>query len=68
MRKPQGNGAELKSLADGESDILLHLEFMEGRGAKELKELCDRYPSPIALTLRVVKHVSQEVFRGVDEG
>ena len=30
MRKPQGIGAELKSLADGESGILLHLEFMEG--------------------------------------
>ena len=33
MRKPQGIGAELKSLADGESGILLHLEFMEGNSA-----------------------------------
>ena len=56
MRKPQGIGAELKSLADGESGILLHLEFMEGRVANELAEFCDEYPSSIALTLRVVKH------------
>ena len=56
MRKPQGIGAELKSLADGESGILLHLEFMEGKAANETKEFCDQFPSSIALTLRVVKH------------
>ena len=56
MRKPQGIGAELKSLADGESGILLHLEFMEGKAAIEAKEFCDRFPSSIALTLRVVMH------------
>ena len=56
MRKPQGIGAELKSLADGESGILLHLGFMEGRVANEQKEFCDQYPSSIALTLRVVQH------------
>ena len=56
MRKPQGIGAELKSLADGESGILLHLELMEGKAANEDKEFCDRFPSSIALTLRVVKH------------
>lgn len=56
MRKPQGIGAELKSLADGESGILLNLEFMEGRDAQALKEFCDVYPSSIALTLRAVRH------------
>ena len=56
MRKPQGIGAELKSLADGESGILLHLELMEGKDANELKDFCDVYPSSIALTLRVVQH------------
>jgi Transposase IS4 len=56
MRKPQGIGAELKSLADGESGILLNLEFMEGKDAQNLKEYCDIYPSSIALTLRIVKH------------
>ena len=56
MRKPQGIGAELKSLADGESGILVNLEFMEGRDAQALKEFCDVYPSSIALTLRAVRH------------
>jgi hypothetical protein len=56
MRNPQGIGAELKSLCDGESGILLKLEFMEGRDAQDLKEFCDTYPSSIALTLRIVKH------------
>ena len=55
MRKPQGIGAELKSLCDGETGILLKLEFMEGRDAQELKEFCDTYPSSIALNLRMVK-------------
>lgn len=56
MRKPQGIGAELKSLADGESGILVNLEFMEGRDAQALKEFCDVYQSSIALTLRAVRH------------
>lgn len=30
-RKPKGVGAEVKSLADGESGVLLGLEIMEGR-------------------------------------
>jgi Transposase IS4 len=55
MRKPQGIGAELKSLADGESGILLKLEFMEGRESQGLKEFCDVFPSSIALMLRIVK-------------
>jgi Transposase IS4 len=46
---------ELKSLADGESSILLNLEFMEGKDAQKLKEYCYIYPSSIALTLRIVK-------------
>lgn len=56
MRKPEGIGAELKSLCDGESGILLKLEFMEGREAQDQKEFCDTHPSSIALTLRIVKH------------
>ena len=34
MRKPEGIGAEIKSLCDGESGILLKLEFMEGKDAQ----------------------------------
>ena len=55
IRKPEGVGAELKSLADGESGILLHLELMEGKDAQAAKEFCDEYPSSIAMTLRIVK-------------
>lgn len=55
IRKPEGVGAELKSLADGESGILLHLELMEGKEAQAAKEFCDVYPSSIAMTLRIVK-------------
>ena len=53
VRKPEGVGAELKSLCDGESGILLHLEIMEGKDAQGVKEFSDRYPSSIALTLRI---------------
>lgn len=56
MRKPEGIGAEIKSLCDGESGILLKLEFMEGKDAQGAKEFCDEYPSSIALTLRIVRH------------
>lgn len=56
MRKPQGVGAELKSLADGESGILLNLELMEGKAAQAAKEFTDVHKSSIALTLRIVKN------------
>jgi Transposase IS4 len=52
IRKPEGVGAEFKSLCDGESGVLLHLELMEGKEAQAAK---DRYPSSIAITLRIVK-------------
>lgn len=55
IRKPEGVGAELKSLADGESGILLHLELMEGKEAQAAKEFCNEFPSSIAMTLRIVK-------------
>jgi hypothetical protein len=55
IRKPEGVGAELKSLTDRESGILLHLELMEGKEAQAVKEFSDEYPSSIALTLRIVK-------------
>lgn len=55
IRKPEGVGAEIKSLADGESGILLHLELMEGKNAQAAKEFCDEFPSSIAMTLRIVK-------------
>ena len=55
VRKPEGVGAELKSLCDGESGILLHLEIMEGKDTRGVKEFSDRYPSSIALTLRITK-------------
>jgi Transposase IS4 len=55
IRKPEGVGAELKSLCDGESGILLFLEFMEGKDAQALKEFGDVYPSSIAMTMRICK-------------
>lgn len=55
IRKPEGVGAEIKSLCDGESGILLHLEVMEGKDAQAAKEFSDAYPSSIALTLRITK-------------
>ena len=55
IRKPEGVGAELKSLCDDESGILLHLEIMEGKETQAVKEFSDIYPSSIALTLRITK-------------
>jgi hypothetical protein len=56
MRKPQGIGCEIKSVADGESGILLHLEFMEGKAAQAVKKYTEDFPSSIALTLRCVEY------------
>ena len=38
-RKPEGVGAEMKALADGESNIMLRLDIMEGKDRQREKPL-----------------------------
>eukprot|EP00731_Ephydatia_muelleri_P015871 Em0009g295a len=44
-RKPEGVGAEMKSLACGETGILLKLDIMEGKEANQRKDYAQLYDS-----------------------
>ena len=56
-RKPKGIGAELKSCACGESNVMLRLELQEGEEAMKLKEYFKPKDCPfhVAVTVRLVK-------------
>ena len=51
-RKPEGVGAEFKSVADPHSGILMHLEIQEGKMPMRLKEYYAEYGAGAACTLR----------------
>ena len=56
IRKPEGVGAELKSIACGETGVLLQLEIMEGADAQKEKEHYDTTKSEgTAVVLRLTK-------------
>jgi len=55
-QKPEGVGLELKTLVDGDTNIMLKMELMEGSEAESLKKYRDTYPEHIAVTLRLVEH------------
>jgi hypothetical protein len=55
-RKPEGVGAEFKSLADSHSGIIMHLEIQEGKIPMLAKEYCAAYGAGTACTLRMTKH------------
>ena len=38
VRKPEGVGAEMKAVADGQTGIILKLDVMEGKKAQQEKE------------------------------
>lgn len=54
-RKPTPYGIELKSLACGETNILLNAEMVEGKEADASKEYRDHVGATTATTLRLVK-------------
>ena len=54
-RKPEGVGAEMKSLACGETGILLKLDIMEGKEANQRKDYAQLYGEGTAVTLRLTQ-------------
>ena len=52
-RKPEGVGAEMKALADGESNIMLRLDIMEGKNRQSKKPFADVGSEGTAITLRL---------------
>ena len=54
-RKPEGVGAEMKSLCDGSSGVLLRLDIMEGNQRQATKEFHGEYSEGTAVTLRLTK-------------
>lgn len=55
-RKPEGVGAEFKSLADPYTGIIMVLEIQEGRDAMRAKEKCAELGAGAACTWRLTKH------------
>ena len=54
-RKPKGVGTEIKSLACGDTGIILKLEIMEGKEANRKKDYFQQYGEGTAVTLRLTK-------------
>ncbi|EGZ15938.1 hypothetical protein PHYSODRAFT_509615 [Phytophthora sojae] len=54
-RKPEGKGTELKSLADGDSGVLLGLELMEGTARQRRKEYCSEFGEGTSVVLRLTE-------------
>jgi hypothetical protein len=53
QRKPRGVGVEMKALCDGQSNIMLQLEIMEGATRQAAKMFHDTYGSGTSITLRL---------------
>ena len=52
-RKPRGVGAEAKACADGESGVMLRLDFMEGEGRQRAKQYHAEYGEGTAVCMRL---------------
>ena len=53
VRKPRGVGAEAKAVCDGESGVMLRLDFMEGQERQHQKQWHAEYGEGTAVTLRL---------------
>jgi hypothetical protein len=53
IRKPRGVGVEMKALCDGETNIMLRLEIMEGVERQHAKQYHAQYGSGTSITLRL---------------
>ena len=56
-RKPEGVGAEMKAVADGESNIMLRLDIMEGKERQAQKPFADIGSEGTAITLRLCSRI-----------
>jgi len=54
-RKPDDKGAELHTVCDGQSGIMVNFELYEGKEAMKDREYCRDYQATTATTLRLVK-------------
>ncbi|KAL5467723.1 hypothetical protein EMCRGX_G031988 [Ephydatia muelleri] len=54
-RKPEGEGAEMKALADGQTKILIRLDVMEGKEHQRKKAFADIGSEGTAVTLRLTQ-------------
>ena len=55
-RKPEGVGAEMKSLCFGTTGIMLKLDIMEGKDRQAAKPFYAEYDEGTAITLRLTQH------------
>jgi hypothetical protein len=53
IRKPRGVGAEAKAISDGESGVMLRLDFMEGQQRQHQKQWFAEYGEGTAVALRL---------------
>ena len=53
IRKPEGTGAEMKSVACAESLVILRVDIMEGREQNRLKQWSQQYGEGTAVVLRL---------------
>jgi len=60
IRKPQGVGAEIKAIADGESGILLGLDIMEEKEAMREKEYVAEWGAGTAVCLRLMQPYAEQ--------
>lgn len=58
QRKPEGVGAELKALADGESGILIGVDIMEEKAAMAQKPYAQQYGAGAGVCLRLCQPYS----------
>ena len=54
-RKPDDKGAELHTVADGQSGIMVNFEPYEGKAAMADRKFCRDYQATTATTLRLVE-------------
>ena len=53
MRKPEPLGAEYKTLADGDTGVMLHMELQEGKERMQKKQFVKEFGATCACTLRI---------------
>ena len=53
IRKPRGVGAEAKAICDGQSGVMLRLDFMEGQQRQHQKQWHAQYGEGTAVSLRL---------------
>ena len=56
-RKPKPLGAEFKTVCDGSTGMLLHLEIQEGKVRMQRKKFVNSFPATTACTLRMMSNM-----------